>query len=108
MMANIWFQQDGAPRHNTRRVSSYLTERFGDKCIGNNGSVRWPARSLDLRVMETFSWDALKNRVELMKNLRIQRSIMKSQQTFLESVLFHTFFMQSAFKIEGHLQSFFV
>ena len=60
---SIWFQHDGAPPHNTRQVSDYLSERFGDRWIGNNGPVRWPARSPDLNVLDTFLWGTLKNRI---------------------------------------------
>lgn len=58
-----WFQHDGAPPHNTRAVCEYLNERFPDRWIGNNGPVRWPARSPDLTVLDTFLWGTLKNRV---------------------------------------------
>lgn len=60
---NIWFQQDGAPPHNTRQVTDYLTQRFGERWIGNNGPVKWPARSPDLSVLDTFLWGTLKNRI---------------------------------------------
>lgn len=60
---SVWFQHDGAPPHNTGVVSDYLTRRFGDRWIGNNGPVRWPARSPDLSVLDTFLWGTLKNRI---------------------------------------------
>lgn len=59
----IWFQHDGAPAHNARQISDYLTERFGNRWIGNSGPVRWPPRSPDLNVLDTFLWGTLKNRV---------------------------------------------
>ncbi|KAJ8937877.1 hypothetical protein NQ318_021102 [Aromia moschata] len=49
---NLWhgmyFQQDGAPPHNSRIVIDYLQRRFGEKVISMNGPVRWPPRSPDL------------------------------------------------------------
>lgn len=58
-----WFQHDGAPAHNARAVCDYLDQRFPLRWIGNSGPVRWPARSPDLTVLDTFLWGTLKNRV---------------------------------------------
>lgn len=33
--------------HNRRRVTDHINEIFGDRWIGNNGSVRWPAKIVD-------------------------------------------------------------
>lgn len=58
-----WFQHDGAPPHNTRPVTDYLNQKFQHRWIGNKGPVRWPARTPDLNVLDTFLWGTLKNRV---------------------------------------------
>ncbi|KAJ8975574.1 hypothetical protein NQ317_018106 [Molorchus minor] len=51
---NIYFQQDGAPPHNSRIVSELLTGNFGDNWIGTNGPIRWPPRSPDLTPLDFF------------------------------------------------------
>lgn len=40
----LFFQQDGAPPHNTMAVRDYLNYTYGENWIGNNGPVRWPPR----------------------------------------------------------------
>lgn len=62
-LRNIYFQQDGAPCHNTNLVRDYLNEKFRNQWIGNNGPVRWPARSPDLSVLDFFLWGFLKNKI---------------------------------------------
>lgn len=57
----LYFQQDGAPPHNSRNVAAYLNNRFGEQWIGTNGPVRWPARSPDLTCIDFFLWAHLKN-----------------------------------------------
>lgn len=59
----IIFQQDGAPAHNSRAVTNYLTERFGENWLGTNGPIRWPARSPDLTPMDFSIWGFLKEKV---------------------------------------------
>lgn len=58
-----YFQQDGAPAHNTQRVSLALYQLFDDRWIGNNGPILWPARSPDLTPLDFFFWGYLKNKV---------------------------------------------
>lgn len=58
-----WFQQDGAPAHNSRAVREYLDEQFPGRWIGNTGPVLWPARSPDLTPLDFFLWGYLKNRI---------------------------------------------
>ena len=57
---NMWWQQDGAPPHNSAEVSFYLDNEYGEKWIGNRGPVRWPARSPDLSPLDFFLWGHLK------------------------------------------------
>lgn len=60
---NMYFQQDGAPPHNSRIVTSYLDENFPNRWIGTNGPTRWPPRSPDLTPLDFFIWGYLKNKV---------------------------------------------
>lgn len=59
----IWFQQDGAPPHNARRVRDYLAEMFPNRVIGNNGDIHWPARSPDLSPLDYYLWGTIKNKI---------------------------------------------
>lgn len=63
VLRRIYFQQDGAPPHNTREVLNYLTEHFNNQVIATNGPVRWPARSPDLTVLDFFIWGYVKEKV---------------------------------------------
>ena len=40
----MWFQHDGAPAHNAVNARRHLNEVFGNRWIGRNGPVAWPAR----------------------------------------------------------------
>jgi len=57
----MWFQHDGAPPHNSRRVRHYLDTRFPNSWIGRGGPVTWPARSPDLNPLDFFLWGYLKS-----------------------------------------------
>lgn len=61
--ANMYFQHDGAPPHNSRIVAAYLNQIFPNKWIGTYGPIRWPARSPDLTPLDYFLWGYLKDRV---------------------------------------------
>lgn len=63
VLQEIWWQQDGAPAHNGREVTQFLNHVFPNKWIGNNGFVRWPARSPDLNPLDYFLWGYLQNRL---------------------------------------------
>lgn len=58
---NVWFQQDGAPAHNSRIVKEYLSNRFPDKWIGTHSVVSWPPRSPDLTPLDFYLWGYIKN-----------------------------------------------
>ena len=51
---SCWFQQDGAPAHNSRSVRQYLDERFEGRYIGTHSETPWPARSPDLTPVDFF------------------------------------------------------
>lgn len=63
VLRQLWWQQDGAPPHNGRRVRNLLNELFPNKWMGNQGPVRWPARSPDLNPLDYFLWGFLQNRL---------------------------------------------
>lgn len=70
--AQIFYQQDGAPAHTARIVTTYLNATFGDRWMGTNGPVRWPARSPDLTPLDFFYWGHIKEKVYRTKPQNIQ------------------------------------
>lgn len=71
-LVQLYYQQDGAPPHNARAITDYLGEKFGDRWIGTNGPVRWPARSPDLTPLDFSYWAYIKERVYHTQPLNIQ------------------------------------
>lgn len=68
----IHFQQDGAPAHNFREVGAVMQGLFGDRWIGTNGPVNWPARSPDLSPLDFFFWGNVKNKVYKQKYRNVE------------------------------------
>jgi hypothetical protein len=60
-LPHLWFQQDGAPAHNSGIVRQFLEAEFPGRWIGTRGPVEWPARSPDLTPPDFFLWGTLKN-----------------------------------------------
>ena len=60
---NHWFQQDGAPAHNGRAVTDYLSARFPEKLISTYSETPWPARSPDITPLDFFLWGYVENYV---------------------------------------------
>jgi len=61
---NMYWQQDGAPAHNSKAVHAYLTEIFACNWIGTNSNeIKWPPRSPDMTVLDFYFWGFLKNEV---------------------------------------------
>lgn len=60
---NVWFQQDGATAHTSRRTMGILREMFPDHLISLRGDIGWPARSPDLNPCDFFLWGYLKSKV---------------------------------------------
>ena len=58
-----WYQQDGAPPHNTHNVARLLYELFEDRWFGNNGAHQWPPRSPDLSPLVFYFWGRIKDLV---------------------------------------------
>lgn len=57
----MWWQQDGAPPHNTVAVQQCLNEYFPNRWIGTRGRFNWPARSPDLTPLDFYLWGKLKD-----------------------------------------------
>lgn len=57
---NALFQHDGAPAHVARNVTTHLNNTFPARWIGNNGPIRWPARSPDMTPLDFYLWGDLK------------------------------------------------
>ena len=62
-MDNVWFQQDGATAHTSRRAIGILRKMFPGHLIPFLGNIGWPARSLDLNSCNFFLWGCLKSKV---------------------------------------------
>lgn len=63
MLAQMWFQQDGAPAHYAQQVRAELDNIYGNRWIGRGGPVQWPPRSPDLTKLDFFLWGYVKNLV---------------------------------------------
>lgn len=93
-LEQMYFQQDGAPPHSARIVAEFLNNRHGNRWIGTNGPVRWPARSPDLSPLDFHYWAFMKNEVyatpvatiEELRN-RIEGSVARIQRQQLNNVL---------------------
>lgn len=62
-LRKAYFQQDGAPPHNSRLTRSNLNGQFGTQWIGTHGPTKWPPRSPDLTPLDYFLWGYLKDEV---------------------------------------------
>ena len=51
----IYFQHDGAP-HSSREGRNFLKGRFPGRWIGRVGTHNWPARSLNLSLLDYCIW----------------------------------------------------
>lgn len=69
MIADFWFQQDGAPPHRTHAVFDFLHQHFGSRVIAQGfpnriqGGIDWPPYSPDLNPLDFFLWGYLKDRI---------------------------------------------
>lgn len=63
VVSRTMFQQDGAPPHIAKRVTTWLDEMFPLQWIGSKGPFPWPPRSPDLTPLDTFLWGYLKRKV---------------------------------------------
>jgi hypothetical protein len=59
----VWFQQDGATAHTSRRSLDILRELFPGRLLSLRGDITWPPKSPDLSPCDYFLWGYLKAQV---------------------------------------------
>jgi hypothetical protein len=59
-LEGVWFQQDGATPHATRRSLGILREISPCRLVSLRGDIGWPARSPNLTPCDFFLWGYLK------------------------------------------------
>ena len=59
----MWFQQDGATAHTSRRSLGLLREMFPGHVVSLRGDIGWSLRSPDLSPCDFFLWGYLKAQV---------------------------------------------
>ncbi|ODM93502.1 hypothetical protein Ocin01_13183 [Orchesella cincta] len=62
-LKEVWFQQDGAAWHRSRKVLDFLQSVFDYRLISLGTKFIWPPRSQDLTPMDYFFWDHIKDRL---------------------------------------------
>ena len=60
---DVWFQQDGATSHTSRRLLGILQDMFPSHVIFLRGDIGWPPRSPDLNPCDFFLWGYVKSKV---------------------------------------------
>ena len=60
---DVWFQQDGATSHTSRRSFGILQYMFPSHVISLRGDIGWPPRSPDLNPCDFFLWGYVKSKV---------------------------------------------
>jgi hypothetical protein len=55
------FQQDCAPPHFHRDVTTFLNEAFRGRWVERGGPTAWPPRSPDLTPVDFFAWGFIKD-----------------------------------------------
>jgi hypothetical protein len=60
-IANMWFQQDGAPPHFAMVARAVVDEKYPNRWIGRGDLVAWPPRSPDLISMDFFTRGTVKD-----------------------------------------------
>ena len=60
---DVWFQQDGARSHTSRRSLGILQIIFPSHVISLRGDIGWPPRSPDLNPCDFFLWGYVKSKV---------------------------------------------
>ena len=54
----LWWMQDGAPPHYTRKAKQFLTEKFQRRVISRGTEIIWLAHSPDLNPFDFHFWAA--------------------------------------------------
>lgn len=81
---NMYFQQDGAPAHNSRIATDFLNDHFLHNWIGTNGPIKWPARSPDITPLDYFLWGYVKDEI-----YKSNYDTVEDLTTALENILTH-------------------
>jgi hypothetical protein len=55
-IADVWFQQDGAPAHTANDTKAFLLDVFGERVISHGFHHEWPPRSPDLTPCDFHLW----------------------------------------------------
>ncbi|CAG9824751.1 unnamed protein product [Phaedon cochleariae] len=61
LIPRVVFQHDGAPAHCARIINDYLNVQFGEKWMGYQGPIQWPARSPDLTPLDFLLWGRIRD-----------------------------------------------
>lgn len=100
LLSGMTFQNDGCPVHTSLIVKNFLNEEYGEKWIGRNGPIKWPARSPDLTPVDFYVWgrakelvyneeirdrDQLKEKIEFAFNTMRQEMTWQTVTTEVES-----------------------
>lgn len=62
-LANVWFQQDGAPAHTANLTKDFINSHFQNRVISRGFLHEWPPRSPDLTPCDFFLWGVVKDMV---------------------------------------------
>jgi len=62
-LVGMFYQNDGCPAHTSVIVKEFLNEEYGNRWIGRNGPIKWPARSPDLTPLHFYVWGRVKELV---------------------------------------------
>jgi hypothetical protein len=65
-LSTMYFEQDGAPPHWSKKVRAWLDLQFPQRWIGRDGPIVWPARSPDITPMDFSLFGTIKNRIYAM------------------------------------------
>ena len=87
---NIYYQQDGAPAHKTRRCLALLQQRYPGRVISIGGNIAWPPRSPDLTPLDFFLWGHIKSIVYTTPPTTVedmQERIINALQTITPEIL---------------------
>lgn len=60
-IAEVCFQQDGAPAHTAKLTMEFLKSQFGNNVISRNFQHEWPPRSPDLTPCDFYLWGTVKD-----------------------------------------------
>lgn len=81
-LRDIYFQQDGAPCHNSDMIRNYLDENFPKQWLGTRGPIHWPPRSPDLSILDYFLWGYIKNIIYARRHESLEELLEDSRGAF--------------------------